>query len=70
MQVIAWANKSCDIGYPDTCLLWGGFLAKLAIYYDKVSDGHAEVAIMNRVSCAVNLPRFGAVCLFHDRLGM
>ncbi|KAL3156215.1 hypothetical protein ABBQ32_012495 [Trebouxia sp. C0010 RCD-2024] len=49
-QVIAWANKSCDIGYPDTCLLWGGFLAKLAIYYDKVSDGHAEVAIMNRVT--------------------
>ena len=51
MQVIVWANKSCDVGYPDTCLLWGGFLAKLAIYYDMVSNGRADVAIMNRVSC-------------------
>ena len=49
-QVIAWANKSCDAGYPDTCLYWAGFLAKLAIHYDQVSGGHADVSIMNRVS--------------------
>lgn len=70
MQAIAWANKSCDIGYPDTCLLWAGFLAKLAIYYDRVSDGHADVAIMNRVSCAVNLLSFGAACSSHNKLGV
>ena len=62
MQVIVWANKSCDVGYPDTCLLWGGFLAKLAIYYDMVSNGRADVAIMNRVSCVVNLPSSIAAC--------
>lgn len=50
MQVIAWANKSCDNGYPDTCLQWAGFLAKLAIHYDRVADGDADVGIMNRVS--------------------
>ena len=51
MQAIAWANKSTDNGYPDTCLQWAGFLAKLAIHYDRVADGNADVGIMNRVSC-------------------
>ena len=50
LQVIAWANKACDHAYPDTCLQWAGFLAKLAIHYDRVSAGHADVGIMNRVS--------------------
>ena len=49
LQVIAWANKACDNGYPDTCLHWAGFLAKLAIHYDKLSNGRADVGIMNRV---------------------
>ncbi|DBA83035.1 TPA: hypothetical protein ACH3X1_006809 [Trebouxia sp. C0004] len=49
-QVIAWANKACDSGYPDTCLHWAGFLAKLAIHYDRVSAGHADVGIMNRLT--------------------
>ena len=52
MQAIAWANKSTDSSYPDTCLQWAGFLAKLAIHYDRVSDGNADVGIMNRVSCS------------------
>ncbi|KAL0029094.1 hypothetical protein WJX77_006332 [Trebouxia sp. C0004] len=50
LQVIAWANKACDSGYPDTCLHWAGFLAKLAIHYDRVSAGHADVGIMNRLT--------------------
>jgi len=50
LQVIAWVNKACDHAYPDTCLQWAGFLAKLAIHYDRVSAGHADVGIMNRVS--------------------
>ena len=50
MQVIVWANKSCDNGYPDTCLHWAGFLAKVAIHYDRVSQGHADVGMMTRVS--------------------
>lgn len=50
MQAIAWANKSCDNAYPDTCLQWAGFLAKLAIHYDRVANGNADVSIMNRVS--------------------
>ncbi|KAL0040057.1 hypothetical protein WJX79_004375 [Trebouxia sp. C0005] len=49
-QVIAWANKACDSAYPDTCLQWAGFLAKLAIHYDRVSGGHADVGIMNRLT--------------------
>ena len=52
VQAIAWANKSTDNSYPDTCLQWAGFLAKLAIHYDRVSDGNADVGIMNRVSCS------------------
>lgn len=50
MQAIVWANKSTDNGFPDTCLQWAGFLAKLAIHYDRVADGNADVGIMNRVS--------------------
>ena len=57
MKVIVWANKSCDNGYPDVCLHWAGFLAKLAIHYDRVSDGSADVGMMNRVCLAHDLQR-------------
>ena len=67
VQAIAWANKSTDNSYPDTCLQWAGFLAKLAIHYDRVSDGDAVVGIMNRVSCS--RIRCAWVLMLHGKRG-
>lgn len=53
MQVINYANKACDGGYPETCYLWAGFLAKLAIHYDRMAGDVADVGMLNRVSVHV-----------------
>ena len=50
MQVSMYANKACDGGYPETCYLWAGFLAKLAVHYDRMAGDVADVGILNRVS--------------------